>query len=85
MIPSLMQQKPECFSIRLLQQYDSSMSNIALNNCIYIQTYCYLRIRLDIREHHAIPRRFPVQMDKVQVPLILVQNVRNHLLLAVVH
>lgn len=36
MIPSLMQQKPECFSIRLLLQYDSSMSNIALKNCIYM-------------------------------------------------
>ena len=40
---------------------------------------------LNIREHHAIPRRFPVQMDKVQVPFILVQNVRDHLLLAVIH
>lgn len=38
-----------------------------------------------VREHHAMARRFTMEMNKVKVPLVLVKNIGDHLLFAVVH
>ena len=38
-----------------------------------------------VREHHAMARRFTMEMDKVKVPLVLIENIGDHLLFAVVH
>lgn len=42
-------------------------------------------IPLHLREDQIIARRFAMKMNKVQMTLLLVENIDNHLLLVVIH